>query len=112
MASKKTILIVDDHPLVREGLKVIINASQKYEVIGEAAAGAEALSMVHDLKPDLVLLDLSLPDQSGIELTRQIKSSQQKTVVMIVSMHSKTDYIVKAFRVSDPVSPLHRTKGS
>lgn len=98
MSSKKTIVIVDDHPLIREGLKALISASPKYEVIGEAATGAEGLSMAQDLKPDLIVMDLSLPDQSGIELARQIKCSLPKTVVMIVSMHSKTDFIVKAFQ--------------
>jgi DNA-binding NarL/FixJ family response regulator len=98
MPKKTTILIVDDHPLVREGLKSVINTHPNYEVIGEAENGSSALRMVNNLKPDVVLMDVSLPDQSGIEITRQIQGVRQKTHVIIVSMHSKTEFIVKAFQ--------------
>lgn len=98
MTQKKTILIVDDHPLFREGLKSIIQRIARYEVIGEAGNGREACRMVKNLKPDLVLVDLSLPDQGGIELTENILKISAKIRIMIVSMHSKVDYIVKAFQ--------------
>jgi DNA-binding NarL/FixJ family response regulator len=98
MAKKTTLLIVDDHPLVREGLKSVINTHPNYEVIGEAENGSKALRMVTNMKPDVVLMDVSLPDQSGIEITRQIQGIRRKTRVIIVSMHSKTDFIVKAFQ--------------
>jgi DNA-binding NarL/FixJ family response regulator len=67
-------------------------------VVGEAARADEALRLVHELRPDLVLLDLALPDQSGFEVCRQIRSRRLKVRVMVVSMHSKTDHIVKAFQ--------------
>jgi DNA-binding NarL/FixJ family response regulator len=95
---QKNILLVDDHPLVREGLKAVINASPKYKVVGEAENGTRALQLVKELKPDVVLMDLSLPDQSGIEVTRQIQGIRKKTQIVIVSMYSKTDFIVKAFQ--------------
>jgi DNA-binding NarL/FixJ family response regulator len=98
MTQKKTILIVDDHPLFREGLKSIIQRIARYEVVGEAGNGREACRMVKNLKPDLVLVDLSLPDQGGIELTENILKISAKIRIMIVSMHSKVDYIVKAFQ--------------
>ena len=95
---KKSILIIDDHPLFREGLKAIIERDSKFEVVGEAGRGREGLRMVKKLKPDLVLVDISLPDQSGIELTREIRSLLSDTRVMIISMHSKIDYIAEAFQ--------------
>jgi DNA-binding NarL/FixJ family response regulator len=96
--AKKTILIVDDHPLIREGLKNLINSNPAYEVVGETATGAAALRLVHKLRPDLVLLDLALPDLNGMEVCRQIRGMRHGTHIMIVSMHSKTEHIVKAFQ--------------
>jgi len=98
MANKKTILIVDDHTLFREGLKAIINRNPAYEVIGEAGRGDLAVQMARSFKPDLVLVDISLPDQSGIEVALQLRKNLPKTAVMMVTMHSKVDYIVNAFK--------------
>ena len=98
MAPKKTILIVDDHPLVREGLISILKSAAGYEVVGQAGNARNAIRMVKNLKPDLVLLDLALPDKSGIELSREIRNISPPTRIMIVSMHSKVEYIVKAFQ--------------
>lgn len=98
MIHKKTILIIDDHPLFREGLKAIIGRNHRFEVVGEAGNGCEGLQMTKEFKPDLVLVDMSLPDQSGIQLTYELKNVSPKTRIMIITMHSKVDYIVKAFQ--------------
>jgi DNA-binding NarL/FixJ family response regulator len=98
MAAKKTLLIVDDHTLFREGLKTIISRNPAYEIVGETGRGETAIQMAKSLRPDLILVDISLPDQSGIELTLQLRKSLPKTFIMMVTMHSKVDYIVKAFQ--------------
>ncbi|HWR91008.1 MAG TPA: response regulator transcription factor [Desulfobacterales bacterium] len=98
MTHKKTILLVDDHTLFREGLKAIICRNPLYEVVGETGRGDAALQMARTLRPDLALVDISLPDQSGIEVTLQLKKALPKTAVMMVTMHSKVDYIVNAFK--------------
>jgi len=96
--TKKTVLIIDDHPLFREGLKSLLAQHSWFEVVGEAGSGQEGLKKTKKLKPDLVLMDISLPDKSGIELTRTIRELLPKIRVAIVSMHSKVDYIAEAFR--------------
>lgn len=98
MNPKKRIVIIDDHPLFREGLKAIIGRSTKYEVAGEAGNGHDGLQLAGKLKPDIVLVDIALPDQSGLELIGSILKYSPLTRVLIVSVHSSIDYIVKAFK--------------
>jgi DNA-binding NarL/FixJ family response regulator len=98
LSEKKSILIIDDHPLFREGLKVIIERDSHFEVVGEAGNGRQGLQLTKKLKPDMIIVDISLPDQSGIQLTREIRTLFSKTRILIVSMHSKIDYIAEAFQ--------------
>lgn len=98
MSPKKSIIIVDDHPLFRVGLKTIIKRDTKYEVVGEAGTGRQGLQLARKLEPDLALVDMALPDQTGIELIGNIAKVSPETRVLVVSMHSKIDYIVKAFQ--------------
>jgi DNA-binding NarL/FixJ family response regulator len=98
VAEQKNIIIIDDHPLFREGLKTIISRDDRFEVVGEAGSGHEGFDMVKRLKPDLVVIDISLPDQSGIQLARDLRELLSEIKILIVSMHSKIDYIAEAFQ--------------
>lgn len=98
MADKIAIMIVDDHPLFREGLKSIIGRDQRYEIVDEAGSGQSALEKAEKIKPDLIMVDLSLPDMSGIQLTRKILAKLPQIKIIIVTMHSKVDYMAEAFQ--------------
>ncbi|MDM8536458.1 response regulator transcription factor [Desulfobacterales bacterium HSG17] len=96
--NKKRILIIDDHPLFREGIKTIIQGDSRYEVIGEAENANQGLKLAKKLKPDLAVVDISLPDISGFDLIRDIQKYASDIPILVLSMHSNVDYIVKAFQ--------------
>lgn len=92
------IMIVDDHPLFREGLKTIISRDANFSVCAEAGNGREGVELARDHRPDIVLVDISMPDTSGIQMIRELKGDLPDTRFVIISMHSEADYIVEAFR--------------
>jgi len=98
VTSGKRVLIIDDHPLFREGLKSIIAGDRHFVVAGEAGNARDGFALATKIKPDVALVDISLPDESGMQLTRRIRATLPETRVMIISMHSKIDYIVEAFQ--------------
>jgi DNA-binding NarL/FixJ family response regulator len=81
------ILLVDDHEVVRRGLKLLLQSNSEWEVCGEAENGKEAIDQVLTLKPNLVILDLSMPVMGGLEAARKIRSVSPKTKILIFSMH-------------------------
>ncbi len=95
---RQTVVIVDDHPLFRLGLKSILSRDSRYEVIGEAGSTAEALKLVSKLTPDFMIVDISLPDRNGIELTREALKVHPECRILIVSMHTKIYYVTEAMR--------------
>lgn len=98
-AEDKRIVIVDDHPLFRKGLEQLINSSgDGFHICGEAGDAAEGMSVIRGLKPDLVIVDLSLPGANGIELIKNIRAEFAKLPVLILSMHDESLYAVRALR--------------
>jgi DNA-binding NarL/FixJ family response regulator len=98
VTTKTQILIIDDHPLFREGIKTILARDSRFDVIDEAGTIKEGLEKVHRFKPNVAVVDISLPDGTGMELARKIRVQSPDTNIMILSMHSKIDYIVEAFQ--------------
>lgn len=94
--NKIKILIVDDHNVVRKGLITLFEDENDFEIIGEAADGLEALDKLKTINPDIVLLDISMPNLNGIETAEMIDKSFKAIKTIIFSMHDNEDYIVKA----------------
>ena len=88
------ILLVDDHPIVRSGVRYVLEQHGGFAVVGEATTGREAIRMALELAPDVVLMDVSLPDIGGLEATRAIKDEAPDIRVLIVSMHSDEEYVL------------------
>ena len=92
------VLIADDHTLVREGLKQVIGQHSDIEVTGEAKNGQEALEKVWKEEFDVVLLDISMPGRSGMDILKEIKSAKPKLYVLMLSMHPEEQYAVRALK--------------
>lgn len=87
------ILIADDHPVVREGLNAMLSREVDFEVVGEAKDGVEAVSIVKELKPDVVLMDLRMPEMDGVQAMRQIRLTDPDVKFIILTTYSDDDYI-------------------
>lgn len=93
-----SIFIVDDHDIIREGLKTILRRQPDYEVIGEAKDGEEALEKVSSLKPDILLLDITMPKKTGLEIIEQVLKKSPSTKILIISVHKANAYVLKALQ--------------
>lgn len=91
--SKSKILIADDHAMIRNGLKSLLAQHKEWQVVGEAVNGAEAIEKFNSLKPDLLILDISLPDINGMDVSQQIISENPAAKILILSMYDDEDYI-------------------
>lgn len=85
MASK--ILIVDDHEVVRQGIKTILRSRPQWEVVGEAVNGRDAIEKAKSLDPDVIIMDITMPEMSGIEATREISKMKLRSAVLVFTMH-------------------------
>ena len=92
------IVIADDHTIVREGLKQLLAATDDFEVVGEARDGHETMKIVRERDFDVLLLDLSMPGKSGMELIKQVRSEKPKLRILVLSMHAEHQYAVRAIK--------------
>ena len=98
MSQEVKILLVDDHPLVRDGLRARLEAAPHLRVVGEAGSGQEALELAGQCQPDLVLMDVNMRASSGIEATAQLTARYPGIAVLILSMHDKPEYVSQAMQ--------------
>jgi two-component system response regulator NreC len=94
MAKPITVLLVDDHAMFRAGIKALLEADGKVQVVGEAASGDQAVDLVRSLKPDVVVMDLSMPGSNGLEATRRITALGLATSVLVLTVHAEEEYLV------------------
>ncbi|MGB7949740.1 MAG: response regulator transcription factor [Candidatus Binatia bacterium] len=94
----KKALIVDDHKIMREGLRSLLEKSGRFECVGEADDGLQAVKMARELKPDIVIMDIAMPNLNGIEATRQIKAEIPEIEVIVLSMHATRTYVLQVLQ--------------
>jgi DNA-binding NarL/FixJ family response regulator len=92
------LVVADDHTIVREGLKQVLAAASDISLVGEARDGHEVMARVRDLDFDLLLLDMSMPGKSGIELIKQVRAEKPKLRILVLSMHEEPQYAVRAIK--------------
>lgn len=93
-----TVFLADDHTLVREGFRLLLERQQDIKVIGEASNGREAVRQVTKLQPDIIVLDIAMPELNGIEAARQICESLPSAKIIILSMHTTTQHVFRALK--------------
>ncbi|MEM8968553.1 MAG: response regulator transcription factor [Bacteroidota bacterium] len=93
-----TIVLADDHTVVRDGLRILLESESDFSVVGEASNGLEALDKVESLQPDIVLLDIRMPELDGIETARRLPEYSSHTRSLIISMHAHDEYVLRSAR--------------
>jgi two-component system response regulator NreC len=93
-----TIVLADDHHVVRQSLRLLLEAEPDFHIVGEAESGLEAAELVGRLQPDVLVVDIMMPELNGLEVTRRVKHDFPKTAIVILSMHESEAYVVEALR--------------
>ncbi len=93
-----SIFLADDHQVVRQGLRALLEAEPDFRLIGEAGDGLETAQLVEQLEPDVLIIDLMMPNLNGLEVTRQISQRSPRTHVVILSMHANEAYVLEALK--------------
>jgi two-component system response regulator NreC len=96
--SRTTIVLADDHPVVRQGLRALLEAEPGFHIVGETDEGVAAAELVERLKPDVLLVDVMMPGLNGLEVTRQVRQRFPYTRVIVLSMHANEAYVLEALR--------------
>ena len=91
-----TVLLVDDHKVVRAGLKALLESMGRVDVVGEASSGEEAVDKARTLEPDIVIMDLAMPGMDGVEATRRITSLGMETKVLVLTIHDEDEFLIPA----------------
>ena len=91
------VLLADDHAMMRDGLKALLSASPDISVVAEVSNGGDAVRRAQELKPDVVVMDIAMPDLNGIEAARMLRDRCPETRVVILSMHSSSEHVFRAF---------------
>src|SRR5437667_11115880 len=92
------IILADDHAVMRRGLRLVLEQQEEFEVLGEANDGREAVSLAESLKPDVAVLDITMPNLNGIEAARQISGKQLGVAIVVLSMHADEGYVLRALK--------------
>lgn len=92
------VLIVDDHAFIRRGVQTILHPHSEWELCGEADNGNDAIRMAEELKPDVIIMDLSMPGLNGIEATRAIRKTQPGVKIVLLTLHESAELVRSAFR--------------
>lgn len=92
--SKVKILLADDHIMLRQGIRLLLDREPDFEIVAEAGDGEEAVTLVGEYKPDVVLMDVGMPKLGGLEATRQIKAAHPATAVLVLTIHDDEEYII------------------
>jgi DNA-binding NarL/FixJ family response regulator len=92
------VLVADDHTIVRTGIRHVLESEAGFEVVGEASTGAEAVALAAKLRPDVVVLDISMPGESGLQVAAQLRGTSPEPRVLILSMHDNAEYVLESVR--------------
>src|SRR4051812_694669 len=107
-----TVVLVDDHPIVRQGMRAVIDVEDDIEVVGEASDGAEAVRVCVRTQPDVMLMDLHMPELSGIEATKQVRTRSPSTAVLVLTMYDDDEMVFEAVAAGAAGAPPKGSGGT
>jgi DNA-binding NarL/FixJ family response regulator len=96
--SKIKLILADDHPLIREGFKSLLGKSEAFEIVGEADTGRDLIALVPIADPDIILVDITMPQMTGLEVIEQLRKTHPHLKFMVLTMHEEREYVLKALK--------------